>query len=107
MLWDPNKDVDLTKPSLKGLSYLLKHKELWPEGFDWNWSSPTHCAMGLCRKQWGTRLGMFFQLRKHSTIAARMLGITQPEAQHLFLNSSWSTPTTIADKIDELIVERG
>ena len=44
--------VDLDKPSLQGLSYVLRHKELWPEGFEWNYRDCRRCAMGLAVELW-------------------------------------------------------
>lgn len=46
----------LKKPSLKGLAYLLRHKELWPEGFEWRWDSSLTCAIGLARQYWSLHL---------------------------------------------------
>lgn len=46
----------LAKPSLKGLVYLLRHPQLWPEGFRWDWSRSESCAMGLAAKYWGGKV---------------------------------------------------
>ena len=35
------------KPSLEGLAYILRHPELWPQGFEWNFAWCQTCAMGL------------------------------------------------------------
>ncbi len=43
---------DLSRPSAKGLAYLLRHKELWPEGFSWDYIDPDRCAIGLARRYW-------------------------------------------------------
>lgn len=45
--------MSLDKPSLEGLSYVLRRKELWPEGFVWDYSTCECCAMGLAHKLWG------------------------------------------------------
>lgn len=52
---------DLSKPSLEGLSWLLRHKEEWPRLWNWDFnyvSRETHCgtagcAIGLAWHQWG------------------------------------------------------
>src|SRR6267142_7011490 len=49
--WD-GKLFDLSKPSLKALSHLLRHREMWPQGFIWNYSMCDQCAMGLARAMW-------------------------------------------------------
>jgi hypothetical protein len=38
------------EPSLENLSYVLRHQELWPEGFVWNYAHAGSCAIGLCKK---------------------------------------------------------
>lgn len=43
----------IAEPSLKNLSYVLRHKELWPEGFTWYFNSCSTCAIGLCHKLYG------------------------------------------------------
>lgn len=45
---------DLTQPSLRGLAYLLRHEELWPVDFRWNYRFRDSCAMGLMSCVWGT-----------------------------------------------------
>jgi hypothetical protein len=44
---------DLTVPSLANLAYLLRHRELWPAGFHWNYAMSSCCALGLARRRWG------------------------------------------------------
>lgn len=43
---------DLSKPSLPALSYLLRHKELWPHDFSWYYGHCERCAMGLACSLW-------------------------------------------------------
>ena len=45
--------VDLSKPSVKGLAYLLRNKQLWPAGFIWEYQYHCGCAMGLAKRMWG------------------------------------------------------
>jgi hypothetical protein len=40
-------------PSLENLSYILRHREWWPDGFHWNFRHPDTCGLGLCRQLWG------------------------------------------------------
>src|SRR5262249_35156841 len=48
-----NQLVLLEKPSFPGLAYLLRHKELWPEGFVWDFCRLRDCAWGLASRYWG------------------------------------------------------
>lgn len=53
--FEPNFDaltVELDKPSLKALSHILRHRELWPTGFEWNFSHCPTCAIGMARELW-------------------------------------------------------
>jgi hypothetical protein len=47
-------------PSLENLSYILRHREWWPEGFHWNFSNCPTCAIGMCRELWGHNPEIFF-----------------------------------------------
>jgi hypothetical protein len=40
------------KPSLAALSYALRHPEMWPKGFEWDYSFCHSCAMGLTVQLW-------------------------------------------------------
>ncbi len=42
----------LNTPSLERLSYLLRHRELWPKGFEWDFPRCDSCAMGLAIAMW-------------------------------------------------------
>lgn len=44
--------IDLSKPSLEALSFLLRHRELWPKGFEWGYGECVSCAMGLAVSLW-------------------------------------------------------
>jgi hypothetical protein len=111
MLYNPNWDKpDLSNPSIPGLAYLLRHQELWPRGFKWNYRCVNHCAIGLATAQWE-------QLEKHGiyTTANRM----DPEMRHhtiheLFCHpldvrhGGWeaTTPIIIADRLDRYVAGR-
>ena len=43
---------DLTTPTLAGLAWLLRHKEAWPEGFEWDFGDCWSCGMGLAALLW-------------------------------------------------------
>jgi hypothetical protein len=40
------------KPTIGALSFALRHKELWPADFHWDYSRCETCAMGLARRMW-------------------------------------------------------
>ena len=40
------------KPTVGGLSFILRHKELWPQGFVWDYARCESCAMGLAHEIW-------------------------------------------------------
>jgi len=42
----------LERPSVDALVYALRHREVWPAGFEWDYRLCTKCAMGLACKLW-------------------------------------------------------
>lgn len=94
----------LDKPSLEGLSYALRHPEVWPEGFVWDYDNCKQCAMGLCVVLNWTNLP--------GTIAMRALfGISIENAFEIFYNIAGSTergkatvtPAMVASVIDSYL----
>jgi hypothetical protein len=97
---------NLTTPSLVGLAYLLRHKELWPRGFDWNYNASQTCAVGLSYQFWGngcpilwcdwTRNTFPIPLEKYNNIF-----------YHPFDDKDYSdvTPEDIASIIDDFLKE--
>jgi len=49
----------LAYPSVPGLVYALRHREVWPENFKWNFLRNRSCAMGLACKLWREIPGPF------------------------------------------------
>lgn len=92
------------KPSLAALSYVLRHREMWPEGFVWDYGSCTRCAMGLSTVLWRT-MGT-----PCTEIMVRSFKMNRDDAQHIFLflhknDVSEITPQHVADAIDRLLAE--
>lgn len=44
--------LDLSKPSLRALSVVLRDRALWPAGFRWNYTNCDTCAMGMATEMW-------------------------------------------------------
>jgi hypothetical protein len=42
----------VNRPTIGALSFALRHKELWPADFHWDYSRCETCAMGLARRMW-------------------------------------------------------
>lgn len=96
---------DMTKFSWEGLAYLLRHKEMWPRNFHWNYRYGLSldymghyegCAIGLMSLRWQRSTGMFFTvlwaLIFHSRIFAK--------------GSPFTTPGEVADRIDAMLLAR-
>lgn len=91
---------DLSKPSARGLSYLLRHKELWPEGFIWNYGCHGTCAIGLASRVWLHHPHAF------SAMVGKACGIDRAAAQDIFLNMAPDVlPSEVADRIDAYLAE--
>lgn len=105
---EPETKPDLSKPSLEGLSWLLRHL---PEDHEWNFSEvggPNHyecgsfgCAYGLMLAVWGKSKHPFW----------KRLGITDKTEEFFFLHGRYAvpdayvTPTMVADRIDTYLAE--
>ncbi len=82
---------DLSSFSIKGLSYVLRHKELWPEDFDWYFPCGCTCAIGLSHKIWKYFDSPF--------LVDSPFGVSSWE--NLGINPEYVTPEMVADKVDE------
>jgi hypothetical protein len=106
--------IDLSTLSLEALSFLLRHKEMWPKDFQWDYSECKQCAMGLAMKLWSddpNTLESYIILRR----SMAMFDFTRPsKLSHVFLFSHYDegvkshqiTPEIIADGIDAEIKRR-
>lgn len=74
---------DLTKPSIKGLIYILRNQKEWPEDFEWDFSSHQTCALGLINWKWGNEDR--YDILSAFT-AAVMLDITEDQARSIFID---------------------
>lgn len=88
----------LDVPTLEGLSYMLRHKEMWPEGLEWNFSCRGGCAIGLGDRVWGI---------------CSVDGLIDSDADYetwcaLFLAGRHGTvtPFMVADRIDAFLARR-
>ena len=66
---------DLTKPSVEGLAYILRHTEEWPEGFTWDYGRLGGCALALTDSRWGLN---------DSYESAAALGLTSDQRWEIF-----------------------
>ena len=92
---------DLTTPTLAGLAWLLRHKEAWPEGFEWEFGDCFRCGMGLAARVWNT---WERRLDPSPSQQAAIWGIPCDEAYRIFVagfsNPTLVTPEMVADRID-------
>lgn len=115
---------DLSKPSLRALSYMLRHKELWPVGFRWYFGSCKSCAMGLANELWAKESGWKDSIFDDFDIRWGTIKDNFPTdfVQDVFFGSKFDrdyigdhievlykgiTPEMIADEIDNYTKERG
>jgi hypothetical protein len=70
------------KPTMKALSFLLRHRELWPSDFVWDYMYHQTCAYGLMLRHWDIKDNSE-ELVTES--AARTLGISQSSACWIFI----------------------
>jgi hypothetical protein len=96
-------EPDLSKPSVRGLAWLLRHPERWPADFEFDfWDSRT-CAKGLAHRQWPNEVPSPLSCE----CITQALGITEAQTDRIFNGSRlWRTldisPETIAADLDAL-----
>lgn len=98
----------LERPSLEGLAYALRHREVWPKGFGWSYLECNHCAMGLACQLWREVSIPTLGYVKDP------LDIEQEDAERLFIGLGRAinipmrnvTPEHVADAIDALLASR-
>lgn len=94
--------IDLSRPSVRGLAYLLRHSELWPKGFEFNYLSQVTCAIGLAATYW--------HLRDFTSVCTtEALGLSNGAARAIFMSRSSSgfrghSPLDIAETLDQYSV---
>ncbi len=121
-----NRILDLTKPSLAGLSYLLRQKEMWPGGFIWDYQCTDTCAMALAEAQWPEDIDLAFGHAMHCLREMmRVFDMTEADAANIFCGGNWTpwkmlcgliptgaidrskvTPAMVADQIDKYLVNK-
>lgn len=100
--------VDLTKPSLEALAYVLEHAEHWPKGWTWNFRTPVNecgtagCALGIGMWLWGIDCGADVH---------RRMGIPDEDtaAYSIFISGSSDpaiTPQIVAGRIRDHLAGR-
>lgn len=108
---------DLSKPSLEGLSYLLRQE--MPKGFTWDFSHEFNqtncgtmgCALGLCYLQWPK---YFKRYEDWQFVACDIFSMPIIDVERIFYSSvpygvamedNWGgiTPEDVADEIDRYL----
>jgi len=96
----------------KALAFVLRNRELWPEGFVWDYRSFDNCAMGLAVEIFNLNSDQNYNYKT----VGRSLGITNSQARDVFLDIKlkfkWKfipyfsredfTPEEIAAKLEKL-----
>lgn len=94
---------DLSTPTLAGLSYMLRHRELWPASFEWHYIIHTCCAMGLADRLWDIKCHKPFAT---SLDMVRAFGVPMGWATKVFIYQTGATPSRIADLIDQYLAAK-
>lgn len=116
---------DLDKPVLHNLAYVLRHPELWPKDFVWNFNKCDKCAMRLAHDLWFKNDKWIFDKDNAPSYMARAFAMPLGETQQIFMNKTWSkdkilelpipfiekkykdiTPEMVADEIDRYVATR-
>lgn len=120
-----NREIDLSKPSLAGLSCLLRDPTQWPVGFEWDYGDSGCCAMGLASEYWEVEVNGGY------TICDELFGLSRADTEALFYGrgpwypkepsttfvqkvlrpEGWTrmkdvTPEHVADAIDDYLTQQ-
>src|SRR5271166_4191473 len=100
MPFDFQKTV-IPPKTLAGLAVALRHKELWPTDFKWNYDNCSTCAMGLAIRLFGFRPSMkvLFSIPSGD--------VTEIFADRKGKRSEDITPEEIADRIEKCLAVGG
>jgi hypothetical protein len=96
-------------PSLENLSYILRHREWWPEGFRWNYKYCGHCAIGLCGKLWKIDPRQL----SPGLLDSELTWEYSPDYRRIFIDSrgkggilSWIIPPSMSDVTPEMVARQ-
>jgi len=98
-------------PSLRNLSYILRHREWWPDGFTWNYRVIDCCGWGLCEKLWNgmepSDLPMGPQMGSFDDIFVCPVSWWRMPFRSYKTRMSAVTPEMVADRIDDYCARVG
>lgn len=101
--------ISLAQPTLKGLAFLLRHKELWPLGFEWDFGNCDRCAMGLTVQLWSLATPKHDVCFSWSELMMETFDMYDNWSTHkIFVHGSENpgadiTPEMVADRIDNYL----
>jgi hypothetical protein len=100
-------------PSLESLSSILRDQAKWPEGFQWDYTNCSSCAIGLAFKLWTDQEPEEYAMDNFDWLECE-LGVPWPVADVIFMNLERKlgvrfadvTPVQVADAIDQWITNQ-
>lgn len=94
----PFDSTPTAEPSFTELARILRHKEEWPEGFEWDYRYGRSCAIGLADRLWGPQ-------RRFRIPAEIYAGVYCPQRWYGWLcpPTAQPKPEWVADAIDRYI----
>ena len=96
----------LASPSAEGLIYALRNREVWPEGFKWNYLMCQTCALGLAFRLWREID------RPDIDYVGPAVGLSERDAERVFLYArkytdvecgQGITPEMVADLLEAVV----
>ncbi len=111
--------LDLSTPSLKALSHILRNRNLWPKEFVWNYNQYYSCAMGLAATLWHFIDPKYLVITSAYNLMPQHLSVNEDAARKIFLGGGdWVpinngerdmeavTPEMVANIIDEYLTTK-
>jgi hypothetical protein len=103
-------DLHLDQPSIKALSHILRNRNLWPQGFKWDYDHCSSCAMGLAARLWSKhiRIGGEWEIKSNARIVGKAIALPHAIAKVVFTElfnhkntpAPQISPNDVADWLD-------
>lgn len=104
MYVDTKEAIAVTlEPSLRNLAYVLRHKEMWPKGFEWNYPNFTGCAMGLSEELWNKSVYSEYLDEVDRKIFIRPVSLFRHPLTGFNGRMQMVTPEIVADRIEKYL----
>lgn len=92
--------IDFSVPSAAAGIAILRDRTKWPKGFEWDYSSSCHCALGLFNEIWAEE-----GCRPTVDAIGQLIGITPQRAIEAFAGATIKTGKAVTSVTPEDVAD--